>query len=122
MLDDVLIASHDTDKSEVLSAWNDGKNRVLEQQKLTQTIITKTLEFMEEPSFGNLDSIKKTNYWDTVNRIQSGKSTLDVQYGYYTLLSDIEHLEQTIAFLWQNLKIQRNTLLYRILNGTLITR
>lgn len=122
MLDDVLIASNGDDKSDVLSAWNDGKHRVIEQKKLTQNSIKETLDFMEEPSFEKLDSSKKTNYWDTIWRIQVHKNMLDAQYTYYALLADIEHMEQTIAFLWQNLKIQRNNFLYRIFHGTLVAR
>lgn len=122
MLDDVFISEKYDTTSDVLSAWTNGIYQASEQQRITIEMLKQTVNFMEEDSFSRLDSYKKAEYWDTVMTLKKNTIRLGVQYQFYCMLSEIAHSEQTISLLWQQIKIQKNTLLYRVLNGTLARR
>jgi hypothetical protein len=62
------------------------------------------------------------DYWETLRATEKNVEKIDLQLFFYRLLSQIEHTEQMIGFLWKNLKDHRDNVLYRQINGTLAER
>ncbi len=62
------------------------------------------------------------DYWEALRTTEKNLEKIDTQVFFYRLLSQIEHTEQMIGFLWQHLKNHRDKVLYRQMNGTLAAR
>jgi hypothetical protein len=122
MLDDVMVASDCPQKQDVLTAWNDGHDHVMTYRKFVAEMVEETSDFMYSPDFDGLDTCKRVDYWEALRTTEKDLEKIDIQVFFYRLLSQIEHTEQMIGFLWQHLKNHRDKVLYRQMNGTLAGR
>ncbi len=122
MLDDVMVASHGTDSQDMLTAWNQGRDRVNTHRRFVAAMVEETVDFMFRDDFMALDATKRVDYWETATAAEKNLDTIDAQLFFYHLLSQIEHTEQTIGFLWPRLKQERNMVLGRQLDDSLSHR
>jgi energy-converting hydrogenase A subunit M len=100
VLDGDAVGRDSGDKEGVLDMWNQLPDLLKVQEKHVMSIISEAEEFTWSDKFWELDSLIKWSYWDS---IQDTKTALNNILGYknfYFLLSQIEHTEQTIHFLW----------------------
>ena len=77
---------------------------------------------MDSDDYCALDGEKKVDYWEVLRTTEKDLRKIDTQVFFYHLLSQTEHTEQMIGFLWQNLKHHRDEILYRQTTGTLAER
>lgn len=99
MLDDVMVASGCSEKQEMLTAWNDGRDHVTEHRRFVSDMVAETVDFMDSDDYNALDGDKKTDYWEVLRTTEKDLEKIDSQVFFYQLLSQIEHTEQTIDFL-----------------------
>lgn len=99
MLDDVMVASGCSEKQEILTAWNDGRDHVTEHRRFVSDMVAETVDFMDSDDYNVLDGDKKTDYWEVLRTTEKDLEKIDSQVFFYQLLSQIEHTEQTIDFL-----------------------
>lgn len=122
MLDDVMVASDCPQKQDVLTAWNGGYDHVMIHRRFVSEMVEETIHFMDSRDFDELDSLKRVDYWEALRTTEKNLEKVDTQVFFYRLLSQIEHMEQMIGFLWQHLKSHRDKVLYRQIDGTLAER
>ncbi len=77
---------------------------------------------MDSYNYELLDSEKRSQYWDALNKITKDTEKLNRAYKFFRLLGKIDHTEVTIDFLFQTLKLHRHTFLYRTAYKTLVRR
>lgn len=101
MLDAVVVASEGNNREDVLTAWN-AKDEIAMHKKMVEEAADRALYFTESPDYGELAKEDKDKYWNYLCRADNRFQILSNSLSLYSLLSQIEHTEQTIDFLSNN--------------------
>lgn len=119
VLDGDTVGRDSWDKQGVLDAWNslpdlleDAHNRVLEA-------ISHAEQFTETEHFWQLDWVIKWHYWDSIQDTKTALNNLLSYWPFYQLLSQIEHTEQTIHFLWDKYRSTQEYVTVLSIDGVL---
>jgi len=99
MLDAVVVASEGDNREDVLTAWNT-KDEIAMHKKMVEEAADRALYFTESPDYGELTKEDQDKYWNYLSRADNRFQILSNSLSLYSLLSQIEHTEQTIDFLW----------------------
>lgn len=101
MLDAVVVASEGDNRGDVLTAWN-AKDEIAMHKKMVIEAADRALDFTDSPYYKGLPKTNQVRYWNYLVRANNRFQILSERLKLYSLLSQIEHTEQTIDFLSNN--------------------
>ncbi len=90
------------DRQGILDRWNWLRDTLEQQRQHVLSVISEAEKFMSSASFRDLDSLKKIDYWESVEASKDALDNIMRKCRYYYILSRVEHTEQTVDFLWDN--------------------
>lgn len=100
LLDTVVVASEWANKRDILTAWNNWTDHLDLPSQAVKESADRALDFKDSPDYAVLPQGDQDRYWNYLVRANNRFQILSERLKLYSLLSQIEHTEQTIEFLW----------------------
>lgn len=100
LLDTVVVASQWVNKGDILTAWNNWTDYLDLPCQAVRVSAEKALDFTDSPDYGELSKEDQERYWNYLSRADNRFVIMKDQLWLYQLLSQTEHTEQTVDFLW----------------------
>ncbi len=104
LLDTVIVASEWANKRDILTAWNNWTDHLDLPSQAVKESADRALDFTDSPDYAVLPQGDQDRYWNYLVRANNRFQILLEQLKLYSLLSQIEHTEQTVDFLWSNFR------------------
>ncbi|MBP7806528.1 hypothetical protein KA057_02500 [Candidatus Gracilibacteria bacterium] len=104
LLDAVVVASESDKKTDILTTWNSRNDLLADHKRSIQQSAEVALDFTDDPTYVQLPKREQERYWNYLVRANNRFQILSEQLQLYSLLSRIDHTEQTVDFLWSNFR------------------